>query len=69
MGKAITAHPDLETFKGRGASKTVTLVNSLLAFVFLVLLIILSWNLAWKSDAFTKNCDASASFKSASFDS
>jgi len=63
VGRATTVHPDLENVKGRQASKNVIALNSIIASIFLVLLILYAGSIGWKSYgsyAMSKGCDLSS---------
>jgi hypothetical protein len=62
VGRAITLHADLENLKGRKSARDLLAFNTVLAFGFLILLILYAGQLGWKSYssyAISKGCDLS----------
>ena len=62
IGRATTVHADLDSLKGRKTTKDLIMFNTLLAFLFLILLILYAGSLGWKtysSYALSKGCDLS----------
>ena len=64
IGRSTIIHADLDKLKGRKISKNIIACNAVLAFIFLILLVLYAGSFGWKSYssyATSKGCDLSGS--------